>query len=117
MLREAGSVLVGCLGFYVASALGASAPLATIGAAIFSLPITIYYAATIVPRAWRAVFDPDTSTSKGVVSVFGFLTAMMLIVFSGVFISGGSPALLLIGFSIQLAFGLWMFARLLIRPN
>jgi len=45
------------------------------------------------------------------------MTAGILVSYGGVLLLSGSPPLLIFGFSLQLVFGLWVFARLLMRPN
>ena len=117
LLLGSSSVVVGCLGFFVSAVSGLSDANATIVAAICSLPITIYFACTVVPEAWRLVFDPNATTSAGVVSIFSLMTAGILVSHGGVLLLSGSPPLLIFGFSLQLVLGLWVFARLLTRPN
>lgn len=117
LLINSSSVVLGCLGFFVATVSDLPDRSATIAAAACSLPTTLYYTSTDVPTAWRLVRDPAATTSGGIVSVFSLMTAGILISYVGVLVSWGSAPLLISGFSLQLAFGLWVFARLLMRPN
>jgi hypothetical protein len=117
LLLCAGSVFVGCLCFFVALVFDHPEIQATIYAAVGSLPITAICFATVVPRAWKAVFDPDATSRPGITSLFTFLLAVTLISYVGVIVTEGSARYLIVGFSVQLAFGLWMFSRLLTRAN
>ena len=117
LLLSAASVFVGCLGFYCASIVGIEEVRSTSVAAICSLPLTSFFAATIVPPSWRSAYDPNTTTEKAHVVVFTIMTLAMIVAYLGTVVSGGSQAMLLVGFSVQLTFGLWMFERLLTRVN
>jgi hypothetical protein len=117
VLMNAGSVLLGCFAFYAASATDVRHVSPVVAAALASLAVTLYYTLTVVPNAWRGLSDPESTSSRAILSVFTGLVVAEVLSYGGSVFLGGSPALLVAGFSIQLAFGLWTFARLLTRAN
>jgi hypothetical protein len=117
VLMSSASVVLGSLSFYVASTIGADPSTPTIAAAVTSLTCTLYYAFTVLPRAWRALSDPDSTSNKAVLTIFTAITVAILLAYAGCVLLRGLSTLLVAGFSMQLAYGLWSFTRLLTRPN
>lgn len=117
VLLNSSTVLAGCLAFYCASAmdLGSDAITRAAGAVslVFSLPLPL----VLVPRGWRYSRDPDSTTEPWVLYVIVVYGATIFGLYAGATLLADAAVLLVIGFSLQLLFGLWMFARLLTRPN
>jgi hypothetical protein len=61
--------------------------------------------------------DPDSTTEVWVLFAVSTYGLSLLVLFGTVALQKGDPDLLVVGFSLQLLFGLWMFVRLLTRPN
>lgn len=113
----AGSVLAGSLAYFTFAGGGLDSGFATQAAAAASLLVTLFGAAPVIPAAMRAARQPDSTTETWSLWVFiGGLVVESILFFTTILV-GGHPLPLLFGFSIQLLLGLWMFVRLLSRPN
>jgi hypothetical protein len=117
VLLGSSSVLAGCLALYSANSLGfADAEAASISAAVGIL-LTFPVLAFLVPAGFRHMKDPDSTTEVWVLFAVSAYGLVLLALFGTVALQKGDPDLLVVGFSLQLLFGLWMFVRLLTRPN
>ena len=111
------SVLAGCLALYSATSLGfAVAEAASVSAAVGIL-LTLPILAFLVPVGFRHMKDPDSTTEVWVLFAVSTYGLILLALFGTIVLQKGDPDLLVVGFSLQLLFGLWMFVRLLTRPN
>ena len=117
VLANSAAVLFGCLAFY--SGLGAELTadgalrLSGFTSFLFSLRVTTVE----IPDGWRHAKDPDSTTEMWVLYVILASNLSLLAMYGWTALFGGGPALLLIGFPIQMLVALWMFTRLLTRPN
>ena len=113
----AGCVFLSCMTFVALLAGEYSQQQAMMGAGVANLLIIGPVACVLVPRAVRHVRDPDT-TAQGwalwltLVAVAGILALLVWTVVAG---SNFFPFAL--SMSLELLVGLWMFVRLLARPN
>lgn len=117
VLANSSAVLAGCLAFYCASSSGLGEPAPSRVAAAFSLVFTLPMPLVLVPRGWRFSRDPDSTTELWVMCAVTACTAAILGLYAAALFRPSASALLVIGFSLQLLFALWMFVRLLTRPN
>lgn len=109
----AGSVLVGCLvilALQSAAAAHSSAYLLASAATAAVLSPNVY---PLIPGALSLVRDPETSTGAWVFLVIlaSFLVSSILLICNVVFWRDAWP--LIVTFSIQLTYGLFLFARML----
>lgn len=117
VLLGSSSALAGCLALYSATSLGLSYATGAAIAGGVGIVLTLPVLAVLVPSGIRHRQDPDSTTEKWVIfSVVGY-SLCVLIILGAVVLRSGPPDLLVLGFSLQLLFGLWMFVRLLTRPN
>jgi hypothetical protein len=79
--------------------------------------LTLPVPAVLVPTAWRHIKDPDSTTEVWVLCVVSAYSLALLLLFGTVAAQAVTPDLLVVAFSFQPLFGLWMFVRLLTRPN
>ena len=117
ILLNAASVLAGCFAFYSASSVELSETEVQTAVATASFLLTVPMLTFVIPAGWRHHNDPDSTSEMWVlISVtlvaIGLLSLYALAAFARI-----GPGLLVIGFSVQLLFGLWLFVRLLTRPN
>ena len=117
VLFNSASVLAGCFAFYCASVSGRDVQASVFAAAVCSLVAAIAIMLLQMPGSWRGVSDPDSSSSRPVLAVLVLLTMSVIASYATSVIQGGAVTPLVVGFSIQLLFVLWMFARLLTLPN
>ena len=117
VLLGSSSVLAGCLARYSTSSVGlGEADSAAVSAAvsiILTLPVLVF----LVPTGLRHLKDSDSTTEVWVLPAVTMYSLALLVLFGIVATQKGDPNLLVVGFSFQLLFGLWMFVRLLTRPN
>lgn len=117
ILLGSSSVLAGCLARYSAASVGLddadSAAISAVAGIALTLPVLLF----LVPVSWRHQRDPDSTTEIWVIYVVSTYGLVLLGLFALVVFRLGDPDLLVVGFSLQLLFGLWMFVRLLTRPN
>jgi hypothetical protein len=117
VLLNSSSVFGGCLGYYSASSAGLSVTTACAVAATVSFLLTVPLIVFVIPAGWRHHKDPDSTTETWflyVVTVYG-LSLLVLYSIAATQVSG--QHVLVIAFSLQMLFALWMFFRLLTRPN
>lgn len=117
VLLASSSVLAGCLALYSASSVGLSEAASAAVAAVVSMVLTLPILAFLVPAGRRHMKDPDSTTETWVLYAVSVYSLVLLGLFGFVAARQGGPDLLVLGFSCQLLFGLWMFVRLLTRPN
>ena len=111
------SVLAGCLAYFTLGVGGLDRMYAAQAAAFAGFLVTVFGAAPVVPAALRAARESDSTTETWSLWVFIGGLAVESILFLAAILLQGDPLLLLSGFSLQLLLGLWMFIRLLSRPN
>jgi hypothetical protein len=117
VLLSSSGVLAGCLAFYSASSTGWNEAQSAAAAATASILLTIPVLVFLVPAGRRHINDPDSTTEVWVLYAVSLLSILLLALYALVALRQSSPSLLVVGFSFQLLFGLWMFVRLLTRPN
>ena len=78
-----------------------------------NLPVLVF----LVPSAWRHMNDPESTTEAWVLAVVVGYGLLLVGLFGAIALQMADQGLLVVGFSLQLMFGLWMFVRLLTRPN
>ena len=117
ILLASSGVLAGCLVLYSASSVGLSeaqsASLAATAGILVTTPVLVF----LVPGAWRHMNDPDSTTEAWVLVVVVGYGVTLVGLFGAVAFQMAEQNLLVVGYSLQLMFGLWMFVRLLTRPN
>ena len=72
---------------------------------------------TRVPINYRLARDPKASIEPWAAHLASAFFATLLFLYGGNLWLGGEAWPLLAGFSLQLLFGLWLFTRILTRPN
>lgn len=117
VLLGSSSVLAGCLALYSAAGIGFGEAGAAAIAAVVCILLTLPVPAFLVPAALRHMRDPDSTTEVWVLWVVSIYSFVLLVLFGLVAARFAPPSLLVSGFSLQLLFGVWMFVRLLTRPN
>ncbi len=117
VLFASSSVLAGCLAYFSASSLGMGESGSTSVGAGVSIILTIPVLVFLVPSGWRHFKDPDSTTEMWVLFLVTLISLILLSLYGVAAAQRGGASLLVTGFSIQLMFGLWMFVRLLTRPN
>ncbi|MCH7869374.1 MAG: hypothetical protein IH881_16905 [Myxococcales bacterium] len=117
VLLSSSSVLAGCLALYSASSVGLDeAESASVSAAV-GIVFTVPNLAFLIPTALRHRKDSDSTTEIWVIYTVSLYSLALLALLGIIAAQKGDPNLLVVGFSSQLLFGLWMFVRLLTRPN
>jgi hypothetical protein len=117
VLLGSSSVLAGCLARYSAASVGLTESHSAAVAAAVGIVLTLPVLALLVPSGFRHRKDPDSTTELWVLYAVSVYSLILLALFGAVVMQLGDPNLLVIAFSLQLLFGLWMFVRLLTRPN
>jgi hypothetical protein len=117
VLGCSGSVLAGCFAYLSASAgehLSAQS-LAVAGVAAFAVTAIVQFPATV--KVIRHFRDPDSTTEGWVITFVPGVHLLALGLLASAVFTSSAFLLLVSAFSIQLLLGLWVFARLLTRPN
>ena len=110
-------VLVGCFAIFSVLAWGANVSTSYQVAGAACLAVSAAYFFSAFPRAWRSSKDPDsTSESWALLVTAGAYLAIMLI-YAGAVLTTMGFFCLIMGFSVHLLHGLWMFVRVLTRAN
>ena len=117
VLLNSASVLIGCLAYYSATSIDLTEQQSQSIAATASFLATVPLLTVAIPSGWRHHNDPDSTTELWVLFVVTVLAIGLLCVYAFAALSSGGAGRIIIGFSIQLLFALWMFVRLLTRPN
>jgi hypothetical protein len=86
-------------------------------AGIAALAVTAIVILPLIRRGWRHLDDPDSTTEPWALWFISVATAFVLTLFGATVAVGGALLPLVGGLSVQLLLGLWLFARLLTRPN
>jgi hypothetical protein len=117
VLSNSAGVFAGCLAFYVAAACGLSADGALRAAGAASLAFALPIVLILVPGGWRGLNAPGSTTELWVMCIVSVIAVVFVALYAAAAFLQIGPAPLVAGFSIQMLFALWMFVRLLVRPN
>ena len=117
VLLNSSSVLAGCLAYYSAASAGLSGEDSCAMAALTSFLLTVPLMMFVIPTGWRHHKDPDSTTEAWVLYAVTVYGLSLLAIYSIAATQIGGQHLLVIAFSLQMLFALWMFVRLLTRPN
>ncbi len=112
-----GGALAGCLAIHATAAAGFSAATQFQTAGTICFVITVCGLAVSGSKAIRETRNPESTASAGAVALNFGLTALCLVLYGMSVLQGGVPGPLVGGLSVQLLAGLWIFTRLLTRPN
>ena len=112
-----GSVLSGCFTFFAAIAGGLSLSTSYRLTGVVCLAFTLVSFVPNFVAAWRAAKDPDSTTEYWSLYVSAGAYVAICSVYLAALLTGYGFACLVVGFSIQLLHGLWMFVRVLTRAN
>lgn len=117
VVLSSATILTGCFAFFTSSSAGLALRSSYALAGAASLVVWLSGGLPVFVRSWRRRNDADSSTEMWSLYVsLSTLTSLGLLYGGAVFTRGGLP-LLVAGFSLNLLHGLWMFTRLLTRPN
>ena len=117
VVAASGCVLLGCFAVFGSLAWGASLSAAYQIAGVSCLAISAVFVASTFPPAWRGARDPDSTTEQWSLFVSAGAYLAIFILYGGAIFSSVGFFSLVVGFSIQLLHGLWMFVLLLTRAN
>jgi len=117
VLGTSAAVLSGCLAFYSTKGLGLTERASQSVVALVSLFVTIYLLAVVIPFAWRSRGDPDSTAGPGALAMVTTIMSGAAFAYVLAATPWVGPGLILVAFSVQLLLGLWLFVRLLTRPN
>ena len=117
VLGTSAAVLSGCLAFYSTKGLELTEQASQSVVSLVSLLVTIYLLAVVIPLAWRSQGDADSTAGTGALAMVTTVMSGVACAYVLVAIGWVGPGLILVAFSVQLLLGLWMFIRLLTRPN
>jgi len=117
VLSNSAGVFAGCLAFYSAAACGLSVDGALRVSGAVSLVFALVIVAILIPGGWRGLNAPGSTTELWVMWVVTAIAAVFVALYAAAAFLQIGPAPLVIAFSIQMLFALWMFVRLLVRPN
>ncbi len=112
----AGAVLAGSLCVLVAPSTGATEGFTYAAASLLGAAVLLPYF-RVIPRAYSLALDPAVTTSFGVLGVAASQLAVCVALLGGNLVWWREPWPLLIAFSIQLLWGLYLFARILGQRN
>ncbi|MCR9096073.1 MAG: hypothetical protein NXI30_17755 [bacterium] len=117
VLQTSGNTLVGTLALVTLDAAAVSEPVALRLVALLGLAAVAFVYAPQMPAVYRGAAQSDSSSEPWAVRLtLAYLVA--LTVFYGAQLFRADVAWPVLGaFSLQIAFGVWMFARFLTRPN
>ena len=117
VLGTSAAVLAGCLAFYSTKGLELTEQVSQSVVALASLLVTIYLLAVTIPFAWRSKNDPDSTAGIGALATVTTVMSGIAFTYLLAALAWVGPGMILVAFSAQLLIGLWMFVRLLTRPN
>lgn len=117
VLQTSGTTLAGCLAILTLHAAEVGLPTIFRGVALAGLVVSAFLYLPQIRLVFRHAQDPDSTSEPWAVwlSVVHVILLAVLYTYQIVDVSSGWP--LLATFSQQLVFGVWMFGRLLLRPN
>jgi hypothetical protein len=117
VLSASATVLAGCLGFLIGSAGGLSSDQALALGGTVAGPLSAVLLLPLIRKAWRAVSEPDATTERWILLAVPILNIAVILIFGFAIFAQNPFFPLVLGFSIQLMLGLWLFSRLLTRSN
>ena len=117
VLSCSATILAGCLGYFTCSAGGYSVAHSVATAGVASCAFAAVLLPPLTQRAWRSGRDPDSTSEPWTLFAIPAVNFCVIFLFGFAAVSETGSFPLIGGFSIQLLVGLWLFARLLTRPN
>ena len=114
---EAGGTLAGCLAIYATAAAGLAPASQYQAAGSLCAAIQAWMLAGPVVRGFREARSEESTASVGAVGLSAGLIVVSLALYGVSVLGGGLAGPLVSGMAVQLLLGLWMFTRLLTRPN
>ena len=111
------SVLAGCFAFFTALAAGYEVHHAFRVTGAIGLGVSATGGMPLFVTSWKRASDPDSTSEPW--SLYVSLATFILLwsLYGAAMLGQDGFVLLVAGFSIHLLHGLWMFIRLLTRPN
>ncbi len=110
-------VLVGCFSFFAAQAAGMDEGMSLRLAGVGPLLISLAELGILMPATVRAARDPESTTEPWSLAVSFSVLATNIVLGGAAIAAIASYACLVLGFSITLLHGIWMFVRVLTRRN
>jgi len=117
ILGNSAGVLAGCLAFYSTRGLQLSEQASQSAVALASLLVAIVLLAVVIPNAWQHQRDPDSTAETWALAMVTTTMAALAVEYVLAATPWVSAGLIVVAFSVQLLLGLWLFVRLLTRPN
>jgi len=117
VLSCAATILAGSLAFFTSSAGGFSIAQSLTMAGAVSCAVAAVLLLPLTMRAWQSGKDPDSTSERWILIAIPVANLSVVLLFGLVTVVENGLFPLIGGFSTQLLIGLWIFARLLTRPN
>jgi hypothetical protein len=114
---SSGSVLAGSLGAWTLTAAGWSETTSFRWSSLAAASVLVFFFVKVLPRAYALARDPHASTSTFIALLGTLLYATAVFFHAANFILWGEAWPLLLGSSIHLGWGLFLFARILTHQN
>ena len=114
---SAGGVLVGTLCVLTLTATGGSATAAYVWASLVAATVQFSFLYLIIPQAYALAKDPEASTSIWTFGLAVTQCVASLCLLAGNLVGWREAWPLIAAFSIQLTWGLFVFARILTQRN
>lgn len=110
-------VLAGCFSFFTMLAAGHELLHAYKAAGAVSLVISLAGGVPLFATSWKRARDHDSTSEPWSLYISLATFSLLWALYGAAVLTREGFALLVAGFSINLLHGLWMFVRLLTRPN
>ena len=117
LMSLSGVVLAGCFAFIISSTAEFSEGRVLVVTAIVSFILTFTVGIIALPTLWRRSRDADTTISQWSLYFVSGLYLAEVVLLGIPIVLPGSAWMILLGFSLLLLHGLWIFVLFLTRPN
>jgi len=110
-------VLVGCFSFFAARASEIEPGTCLRIAGVGPLLIALTMMTVMMPESVRAARDAESTTEPWSLALSFVVIATNIVLYGAAVVTDASYGCLVLGFSIQILHGIWMFVRVLTRRN